>query len=351
MNTGSGRIWGAVVLAVACLGCGKTGPRVAYVTNGIADFWLIGQKGAEDAAAKHGVTVEVRMPAKGADDQKKIVQDLLAQGVQGIAISPIDAANQVELLDEIAASALLITQDSDAPKSKRLCYIGVDNYDAGRLCGKLVKEAVPQGGGVMLFIGRLGQDNARLRRQGVIDELLDRSVDPTRYDQPGTEVVGEKYTILDTRTDDFDFNKAKSLAEQSLADMKSYSKPLVCMVGLFAYNPPKLLEAVREATKDGHLAPGQVKIVGFDEDGDTLAGIESGEVHGTVVQDPYQYGFESVRILAGLVKGDKSVLPPGGMLAIPPRKVVKANVVEFRDNLAKLLGKDEKEPAPAATGN
>lgn len=339
MNMGIGRIWAAILISVACIGCGKSGPRVGYVTNCIADFWLIGQKGAEDAAAKYGITVEVRMPAKGAEDQKRIVQDLLAQGVQGIAISPIDAANQVELLNEIAAVTPLITQDSDAPKSKRLCYIGVDNYDAGRMCGKLVKEAAPQGGGVMLFIAGLGQDNARLRRQGVIDELLDRSVDPTRYDQPGMEVVGEKYTILDTRTDDTDLNKAKTLAEQALVDMKSYSKPLVCVVGLFEYNPPKLLEAVRESVKSGHLEKGQVKIVGFDENVDTLAGIESGEVVGTIVQDPYQYGFESVRILAGLVKGDRSVLPPSGMLAIPPRRITKENLVEFRDNLKKLMAK------------
>ena len=114
-------------------------------------------------------------------------QDALAKGIDGIAISPIDSVNQADLLTEISENTTLITHDSDAPDSKRLCYIGMDNYTAGRECGKLIKEAMPEGGTVMIFVGRLGQANARLRRQGVIDELLDRSHDPTRYDEPGGE--------------------------------------------------------------------------------------------------------------------------------------------------------------------
>jgi ribose transport system substrate-binding protein len=60
----------------------------------------------------------------------------------------------------------------------------MDNYTAGRLCGELIKEAMPEGGSVMIFVGRLGQLNARQRRQGVIDELLERDHNPDRYDPP-----------------------------------------------------------------------------------------------------------------------------------------------------------------------
>ncbi len=81
-------------------------------------------------------------------------------------------------------AANFITQDSDAPNTHRLAYVGMDNYLAGRTCGKLVKEAMPEGGEVMIFVGRLGQLNADLRRQGVIDELLDRDDDSTRRDPP-----------------------------------------------------------------------------------------------------------------------------------------------------------------------
>lgn len=310
-------------------------PTVAYVTNGIDPFWTIGEKGAKAGEKDFNVNVEVRMPGKnGVEDQKRMVQELLTRKVSGIAISPIDAENQTDFLDEIAGRANLITQDSDAPKSKRQCFIGVDNYKAGRMCGELVKEALPDGGSIMIFVGRLEQLNARQRRQGVIDELLGRSEDATRYDEPQGEIKGDKYTILDTRTDQFDYGKAKSQAEDAMARHPD----LGCMVGLFAYNPPNCLEAIREANKLG-----KIKVVGFDEAAGTLQGIIDGHVHGTVVQDPYKYGYESVRILAGLAKGDKSVLPAGGVLSIAPRRVDKKNVEAFWVELKKLTGETKAE--------
>ena len=69
----------------------------------------------------------------------------------------------------------------------------MDNYDAGRMCGKLVKEALPKGGNVVILVGRIEQDNARRRRQGLIDELLDRPSDPQRFDPPGRQVKGGKF--------------------------------------------------------------------------------------------------------------------------------------------------------------
>jgi ribose transport system substrate-binding protein len=327
------------LLALAALlpGCQKQNaggkPTVAYVTNGIDPFWLIGKKGAEDAAAKFDVSLEVKMPQDGVADQKRMVQELLARGVDGVAISPIDPDNQGDLLDEIATRTKLITQDSDAPASKRLCYIGMNNYDAGRMAGKLIKDVMPGGGSVVIFVGRLGQENARLRRQGVIDELLDRSHDPKRYDEPGRELRGKKYAVLDTRTDQFDYAKAKALAQDSITRYPDIG----CMVGLFAYNPPKILEAVRDANKLG-----KIKIVGFDESRETLQGIKDGEIFGTVVQNPYRYGYESVRVLAGLARGDQSVLPAGGFLDIPARSITQQNVDAFWTELRKLTGEGGK---------
>jgi ribose transport system substrate-binding protein len=159
-------------------------PTVAFVTNGIASFWVIAEKGARDAGKEFDVNVLVRMPPKGLADQKRMCEELLAQKVDGIAISPINPKNQQDLLDEIAERTNLITQDSDAPNSKRLCYVGMDNYTAGRMCGELLKDAMPDGGKIMIFVGRVDQLNARQRRQGLIDEVLDRSFDPTRFDAP-----------------------------------------------------------------------------------------------------------------------------------------------------------------------
>ncbi|MFP6765713.1 MAG: substrate-binding domain-containing protein [Planctomycetaceae bacterium] len=310
-------------------------PKVAYVTNGIASFWVIAEKGAMDGGKEFQADVEVLMPPNGAEDQKRMCQDALAKGIEGVAISPIDPANQGDLLTEIAEHTNLITHDSDAPDSQRLCYIGMDNYDAGRMCGALVKEAMPDGGSVMIFVGRLGQANARLRRQGVIDELLDRSSDSSRYDEPGAgEIKGDKYTILDTRTDGFDFGKAKAQAQDAIAKYED----LGCMVGLFAYNPPQMLNAVREA---GLI--GQIKLVGFDEDDVTLQGIADGEVYGTVVQNPYEYGRKSVEVLAALARGNESVIPENGFIDIPARSIRKDNVEEFSARLKELTATDKPE--------
>lgn len=305
-------------------------PIIGYVTNGIATFWSLAEVGAEQAGKDFDVQVEVRMPPSGTADQKRMTQELIAMKADGIAISPIDSANQGALLEEVAEYSKLITHDSDAPDSPRLCYIGMDNYDAGRMCGQLIKKAIPDGGNVAIFVGRLSQDNARLRRQGVIDELLDRSHDASRYDSPDQGVLeGDKYSILDTRTDDFDFPKAKAQAQEAITRFDK----LDCMVGLFAYNPPLILEAVREARKLD-----AIKIVGFDEADATLQGIIDGEVYGTIVQNPYMYGYESVRVLAGLVREDPSVLPEGGMLSIPGRAITKDNVAEFWAELKEMTG-------------
>lgn len=328
----------------------KSGEKndVAFVTNGIASFWVIAQKGAEKAGEELGVNVEVRMPPQGVTDQKRMVQELLAQGIDGIAISPIDPDNQNDLLQEIADNSILVTQDSDAPDSPRQCYIGMDNYAAGRMCGELVKDALPDGGEIVLFVGRLGQANARLRRQGVIDELMDRSHDNTRYDKPGKVIKNEKYTILETRTDDFDFPQAKANAQDAIAKYPN----LKCMVGLFAYNPPLCLEAIRDGGRlSGNTATTsssgtgnnsstqkrqEIKVVSFDEDETSLQGIIDGTVVGTVVQNPYQYGYESVRVLNALANGDKSVIPENKIMHIPARKITKDNVKEFWAELKSL---------------
>ena len=99
----------------------------------------------------------------------------------------------------------------------------------------------------MIFVGRLEQLNARQRRQGVIDELLNRpmqKLDQVKFDSVDSvklSAEGSKYIVVDTRTDNFDKAKAKSNAEDSMTKYKN----LKCMVGLFAYNPPACIDAIK----------------------------------------------------------------------------------------------------------
>jgi len=309
-------------------------PKIAFVTNGVASFWTVAAAGAKKAAKDHNADVEVQMPVDGAADQKRILDNLITRGVDGVAVSPVNPENQADTLKKVGESTNYITHDSDAPNTGRLAYIGMNNYLAGRMCGQAVKEAMPEGGEVMIFVGRTGQLNADQRRQGLIDELLDRSNDPERAPDPSGEVLkGEKYTILGTRTDDFDLGRAKAQAEDAIVAYES----LGCMVGLFDYNPPSILEALRANNKIG-----QIKVVAFDERQETLQAIQDGECYATVVQDPYSYGYKSVELLAKLARGDRSMLPTneGTFIDVPARVIGKADVGEFWTHLNGLLAEE-----------
>ncbi len=222
-------------------------PTVAYVTNGIDPFWTVASAGAKTAGREFDVNVLLRFPPKGVADQKSMIEGLLAkEEVSGVAVSPIDPTNQQELLNTLGEKKNYLTHDSDAPQTNRLAYIGMDNYEAGRMAGQLVKEALPDGGSVMIFVGRLGQLNAEQRRQGVIDELMDRERDSSRRDPPDEVIKNETYTILGTQTDNFDKAKAKQNAQDAISKYPD----LGCMVGLFAYNPPLCLQAIKEQGRE-----------------------------------------------------------------------------------------------------
>jgi len=302
---------------LAVSGCGR-GPsstkKLAFITNNAADFWTIARKGTEKAdAGLADVEVEFRLGDGTAAAQKRILDDLLAKGVDGIAISPVDPANQTAMLNDAAKQALVFTHDSDAPDSRRECYVGTDNVAAGRQAGDLIKEALPQGGRIAVFVGKLDARNAQERLQGIKESL-----------------TGSTIAIIDVRTDDTDQVRAKANVSEMLVSHPDVS----ALVGLWSYNGPAILNAVRDASRIG-----QVKIIAFDEDDETLSGVKSGAIVGTVVQQPYEFGFQSVTLLEKALKGDRSGIPPGRQVFIPTRVIRPDNVDEFRTSLAQLRGR------------
>jgi ribose transport system substrate-binding protein len=288
--------------------------KLAFVSNNAANFWTIARSGCDDAAKALGdVTVDFRIPATGsAAEQQQILNDLVAAGVDGIAVSPIDPKNQIDFLNNIAAQTLLICCDSDAADSKSVCYLGTDNEAAGEQAGQLIKEALPDGGKIMLFVGFLDAQNAKDRIAGIKQAL-----------------AGSQVEIVDIRTDDADHVRAQKNAEDALVK----NPDLNALVGLYSYNGPAILNAVRGAGKAG-----QVKIVCFDEDADTLAGVASGDIYGTVVQQPYEFGKQAITRMDKYVHGDKTQLA-GGKMYVPTQALKKDTVAAFADNLKKILGK------------
>jgi ribose transport system substrate-binding protein len=289
--------------------------KLAFVTNNASDFWTIARKGTEKAAADiPGIEVEFRIPSDGtAAEQQRVIDDLLAKGIHGIAISPVDPINQTQMLNRAAAGALVVTQDSDAPQSNRVCYIGTDNVAAGRQAGELLKEALPQGGKVMVFVGVLDAANAQQRYQGLKEAL-----------------AGSNVQIIDVRTDNTDRVRAKSNAADTLVN----NPDIAGMVGLWSYNGPAILNAVKEANKVD-----KVKIVAFDEEDPTLAGIKEGSIYATVVQQPYEFGYRSMELMAKYLNGDKSVVPATKQIFVPTIAVKKADVDAFQTKINQLRGR------------
>jgi ribose transport system substrate-binding protein len=314
--------------------------KIAVVTNNPEDFWTICEKGAKDAAEKEGVELSFRRPDKGdAGTQLNIVKEEVAKGAKGIAVSVINPEEQTPELKSIAGQTNLFTMDNDATESGRLCYIGTDNYEAGKAVGRLVKEVMPQGGTIAIFVGQITPINARLRFQGVVDELAGQK------DAQGP--VFGKYTLYKNGAITDGANRATCVdnAKDALEKLKGTEN--ICMVGLWAYNAP----AVLEAAKSKEMLD-KIKIVSFDEYPDTLTAIQKGEIYATVVQDPYNFGYKSVELLAQIAKtGDKSLATNNPIQNIDYRVVVKdaakdpvtgkprlaAN--EFEAELKKLMGK------------
>jgi ribose transport system substrate-binding protein len=289
--------------------------RLAFVTNNASDYWTIARRGTEKADQElENVDVEFRIDADGsAAEQKRIVDDLLAKGVDGMAISPVDPANQTQMIDDAARRILVLTQDSDAPQSGRACYIGTDNRAAGRQAGELIKAALPQGGKIMVFVGKADAQNARERLEGLKEAIADAGIE-----------------IIDVRTDDADRVRAKSNAADTLVRYPDVS----ALVGLWAYNGPAILSAVKDANKVG-----QVKIIAFDEQDETLAGVREGSIEGTIVQQPYQFGYQSVKMMAQIIGGDRSMIPAGKQIFVPTRVIRKENVDDFIKEINQLRGR------------
>ena len=289
--------------------------KLAFVTNNASDYWTIARKGVEKADGElENVSVEFKLPGDGtAAEQKRIIDDLISTGVQGIAISPVDPDNQTQLINETAKKALVITQDSDAPTSERALYIGTDNVAAGRQAGQLIKEALPNGGKIMLFVGKSDARNAAERAQGIREALQ-----------------GSNIEIIDTRTDDTDRARAKSNAADALV---KYSD-VAALVGLWSYNGPAILNAVKDAGKTG-----QVKIICFDEEDETLAGVKDGAIFATVVQQPYEFGYQSVKLMSQILSGDKSAIPANKQINVPTLIIKQADVEDFQKKINGLRGR------------
>jgi ribose transport system substrate-binding protein len=315
-------------------------PDIAIVTSGDGPYWDPVIAGAQDAANRNDVKLNVVRCKSNKEVQFDAIRNVVRGRPDGVAVSPLDPDFQSTVLADVAANTTLVTFDSDSPVSRRLCFVGTDNYAAGRLCGEAIKRAIPDGGDVVISLGFANKDNTQRRRQGIIDELLGRGDDPHHavdpYEKP---VKGDKYTIVATLADDGDRDKSMQLATEAIAKYPTAK----CFVGLVSYSAPTAAEALKKANKLG-----TEKVVGFDVDERTLAGITAGEIDATVMQDQYGLGYHAVRILAAEASGNRGELPAYQVHTLPCKVITKENVAQVHEWQKGPMSGGGSPPPPTA---
>jgi ribose transport system substrate-binding protein len=239
------------------------------------------------------------------------MDDLVAAGVDAIMVSAVDPKTSTEALNRVADQVPLFTTDSDAPDSNRVAYIGSSNVDLGKDAGELMKQALPDGGECVGFVGLPGADNARERIEGIREAI-----------------EGSGVELVDVRGDDIDQTRAK----RNVEDVLVANPDVDCLVGIYSYNTPRIYEVLKEAGKLG-----EIKIIGFDEDPITLGGVKEGTIVGTVVQNPYEWGYKGMHLMADYLEGDKSAIPDDGLIIVPGQVITPENVDAFTKELTERI--------------
>ncbi|HET7540877.1 MAG TPA: substrate-binding domain-containing protein [Polyangiaceae bacterium] len=311
----------AVLSALGTSGCRHSSGKpvkLAFVTNNTSAFWKIAAAGVHQYEREGKVQVDIKLPPNGTlDEQNQILQNLVSQGYDAIAVSAVAPKDQTALLANIASRTNLLTFDSDAANSNRLLFIGTNNYAAGQALGGEIVKLLPKGGKIAVFVGTFAADNAAQREKGIEDAI-----------------AGHGIEIVDKREDSTDRAKARSNVE----DIVNARHDLNLVVGLWNYNGSAIAAALQGLGKKG-----TVLAAVFDEDEGTLDGIANGTIQATVVQKPFQFGYLASKWMHDLaIKHDaaKAALPPGGIIDTGVEIISKDNLQAFRDRLAQMKKSD-----------
>jgi ribose transport system substrate-binding protein len=276
---------------------GNRGPKLLFITNSNADWWNAVEKGMFDGAAEFGAQVEMRRNEGTTQGQIKLLEDALSlPDVQGVAVSVIeaDAPGVADAMRELQRSGkIVIAIDSDtsaANADARAAYIGTNNLSAGVAAGKAAATLRPQGGKTCVFVGTSSAANARERKQGFF------------------EGAGPNFTEAETFDDGGD--KAGRAPGNVVTALSKYPD-VECLLGLWSYNAP-IIAAEMAADPERRK---KITVVTFDLDELAVGHLERGNIDVTVCQNPYEMGYQGVRLLRALIEKDESavaeILPDG----------------------------------------
>jgi len=249
---------------------------IRVITNGISPFWDSLDKGvdAEKVILKCEATRQAPEPPDN-NAQKQVFENALASNVNGIAVSPIEADAFASVIDSaIAKGVPVITFDSDSPKSKRLAYLGTNNFEAGKRAGEEAVKLFPSGGKLVAFVGNMSAQNARDRFEGFKEGVKGHNIEFLQ-DAP------------------YEDNKDAGRARQNVAEsITKFGDRINGFLGLYSYNGPAIVD---EVVKNNLRS--KVKIICFDCEDKTVKNLENGLVDATIVQKPYEFGILSTQLL------------------------------------------------------
>ena len=269
-----------------------------FVTNGDDPFWDALLSGLKEGAKQHdlaaaGLSVHRDVNNGTAEGQiEKLRQYATQEDIAGVAISVIQADN-LSIIEEMRnlqkKGVKIITVDGDVNRGEfrdaRSYYIGTDNVVGGRILGTAAKalleaKSVKEGGYVQ-YAGFTDNDNARSRMNGV------------------KETIGSGYAELDRMPDDMNLTKARDNVRNAIQNHPN----LVAHIGIWAYNAPAIADVVKETgTRDKYV------VATFDAQDLAIAAMEQGNIDVMVVQNPFDMGVQTVRLLKAMVKDDQSSL-------------------------------------------
>ncbi|PLW78323.1 substrate-binding domain-containing protein [Cohaesibacter celericrescens] len=238
-----------------------------------SEFFNWSYAGFQDAAATVGATTELQGPADwDASAESRAVDQLVAKGVKGIAVTAGDADTLIGSINAaMDAGVPVLTFDSDSPKSKRMLFVGTNNYNAGFSAGKAIGEDLGDKArvGVSLIPGL---DSINHRLQGFKDGLASVA--------PGAKVIAEV-------NDEGDLQKAETVNTAMLQ-----ANPDINVIFCAHGNPATgALSATRNVGRmEGDK---KVHVLAWSIDVPILQGIEEDEYGSTVAQNPYMMGVQS----------------------------------------------------------
>lgn len=307
--------------------------NIAFITGGSGPYWQLTAAGAKEAAKDYDCNLTIKMPAEeeSLHHQMAILSQLDHAKLDGIAFSPLDSKSQSQWINRVQQSTNIVTFDSDAPYSTRRGHIGTSNFAAGKLSAELTTEAIPEGGKILVLLANESKENLINRKSGYMEGVKYANTS----DENSTESAQAQFEVVDYLYDEGNIENAKDNISKTLAEHPD----LKCIVGMNSMHGPIILDFLSKSDKLD-----VIKIIAFDEEKQTLSGIEEGHIYATVAQDPYQFGYDTIRFLNSLFRdrGNNIPIVGGGTLLVPASAISKDNLQEFKKRLTARLGSAEE---------